>query len=537
MMVTPNPYTTPIGGAYVKTNRQLASGVHRFMLLLLLVSLIAAVPLFAGTPAPRYGGILRLSDQADGVNMGYPPKLGRIYANRMAAPAIETLFRFDKTGKPVPFLATRYKEDPNAMTLTITLRTGIKFHDGTDFNAEAVKWNLEQCVTAKTAGTEKFKSVDAVNPSTVRITLTEWDNTIVSSLALTMGMMISPESCKKNGPEWAAKNPVGTGPFQFVSWDKEAKTVYKKFSGYWQKGKPYLDGIEWIPMADSMTRVFSLKKGETDLMIITTGKDIADLERSGFIVKRQQVGSGVISITFDSANQNSPFSRLKVRQAAQHAIDAAGLNKAIYYGEVKPANQWTYHGHWAHNAAIKGYPYDPARAKRLLAEAGYPNGFRTKLTHLTSPDNDKLYQAVQGYLQAVGIDAQLEPVQSGRYDTFYFGGAAWDGVIEVSPSSANPDLTSVMGMRHYKGSKFYSQMLLPDDFVKAVQDSITAKDFTSKKKYIQQALKLMSDTYCLSAFLVERGQFAVSRTTLHDHGFMTTPGAGQWTPELAWMGK
>ncbi|HEX2965870.1 MAG TPA: ABC transporter substrate-binding protein, partial [Syntrophorhabdaceae bacterium] len=128
----------------MKILRQSAFNAHRLVLLFLLVSLITAASLFAASPTPRYGGILRISDQADGVNMGYPPKLGRIYANRMAAPAVETLFRFDKSGKPVPFLAAGYKEDPKAMSLTISLRTGIKFHDGTDFNAEAVKWNLEQ---------------------------------------------------------------------------------------------------------------------------------------------------------------------------------------------------------------------------------------------------------------------------------------------------------------------------------------------------------------------------------------------------------
>ena len=503
--------------------------------LALFVPVIYSYQSYAAAPAPRYGGTLRLSDLSDGVSIGYPPKLVRIYANRAAAPAIETLFRFDKTGRPVPYLVSSFKEEAKKMTLTLTLRKGIKFHDGTDFDAEAVKWNLEQCQSAKTSRTEKFKSIDVINQNTVRINLTEWDNTVPSNLALTIGMMISPAAYKKNGEEWCMKNPVGTGPFQFVSWDKDTRTVYKKFPGYWQKGKPYLDGIIWMPILDNFTRTSSLRTGETDLILFTTGQGVAELEKDGFPVTRQRVGSGTISITFDSANPNSPFAKLKVRQAAQYAIDGAGLNKAIYFGEVETANQWTYKGHWAYNPTIKGYPYDPARAKKLLAEAGYPNGFKTKLTHLTSPDNDKLYTAVQGYLQAAGIDAQLEPVQSGRYDTIYVQGAGWDGIVEVSPASANPDLTSVMASRYHKGTKNYSQMLLPDDFLKAVQDSIMAKDFNSKKKSIQEALKLMSDKYCLNAFLVGRGQFAISKPTVHDHGFMATPGAGQWTPELTWM--
>ena len=82
-----------------------------------------------------------------------------------------------------------------------------------------------------------------------------------------MGMIISPTACKKNGEEWAAKNPVGTGPFQFVSWEKDVRTSYKKFPGYWQKGKPYLDSIEYIPVQDVQTRELSLRRGELDLAV------------------------------------------------------------------------------------------------------------------------------------------------------------------------------------------------------------------------------------------------------------------------------
>ncbi|HEX2965681.1 MAG TPA: ABC transporter substrate-binding protein, partial [Syntrophorhabdaceae bacterium] len=146
---------------------------------------------------PQYGGTLRIADMTDGTMIGYPPKLLRVYANRQVAPAVETLFRTDNSGKPVPWLVTAYKEDPKKQAITLTLRKGVKFHDGTDFNAEAVKWNLDQCATEKAPGAEKFKSIDVVDPFTVRIQLTEWDNTVLSNLAQTIGMMVSPAACKK----------------------------------------------------------------------------------------------------------------------------------------------------------------------------------------------------------------------------------------------------------------------------------------------------------------------------------------------------
>jgi peptide/nickel transport system substrate-binding protein len=127
----------------------------------------------AKAPVPRYGGTMRIADMTDGTMIGYPPKLLRVYANRQVAPPVETLFRTDQSAKPVPWLATTSKEDAKAKTITLTLRKGVKFHDGTDFNAEAVKWNLDQCMSEKTPGTEKFKSVDVIDTFTVRISLTE----------------------------------------------------------------------------------------------------------------------------------------------------------------------------------------------------------------------------------------------------------------------------------------------------------------------------------------------------------------------------
>ena len=424
----------------------------KLAVLLCIASLLifCAESLSAAEPKPRYGGTLRLSDAYDGISIGYPPKLIRANSNRQAAPAVETLFRTDKTGKPAPWLATGFTNHVGAKTITLTLRKGVKFHDGTDFNAEAVKWNLEQCMSARTPGTEKFRSIDVIDDYSIRINLTEWDSTITSNFAQTLGMMISPTACKKNGADWCANNPVGTGPFQFVSWEKEVRTKYKRFDNYWQKGKPYLDGIEWIPINDTLTRLLSLKKGELDLGLTISPKDIADLEKDGYIVVRQRAGAGARALAPDSANPNSPFANLKVRQAAQYAIDNEGIAKAIYYGEAEPANQWIYKGHWAYNSSVVGYPYNPTKAKQLLAEAGYPNGFKTKITYFTTPENDKLCTAVQGCLKAVGIDAELDPMQSTRYDQIALQGGKWEGLLWAG-MMPNPDVIAALSSRYAGG--------------------------------------------------------------------------------------
>ncbi len=278
-----------------------------YLLTVLLLTGASVTPLSAAEPKPRYGGMMRMSDVLDGTSIGYPPKIVRLFANRQVAPAIETLLRTDKTGKPVPWLATAVKENAAAKTITLTLRKGVKFHDNTDFNAEAVKWNLEQHMAVKGPGTEKFQSIDVVNEYTIRINLSQWDSTVTNNLSQTLGMIISPAAVKKNGIDWAASHPTGTGPFLFVSWEKDTRTVYKKFPGYWQKGKPYLDEIVWTPIADSLIRVLSLRKGELDLILSVSPKDIASLEKEGFAVKRQFIGSGATSLVPDSANPKSPL--------------------------------------------------------------------------------------------------------------------------------------------------------------------------------------------------------------------------------------
>ena len=515
--------------------KELKRGVCIAIVSLVIISIFILLegPSNAATKS-KYGGTLRISVPYDGVSIGFPAKMVRAYSNMQAAPVLETLFRTDKTGRLVPWLATRLKDDPVARTVTLSLRKGVKFHDGTDFNAESVKWNLEQCMATKSPGTEKFKSIDIIDAYTVRINLTEWDNTSTSNLAQPIGFMISPTAYKQNGEEWCAKNPVGTGPFQFVSWEKDVRMVYKKFSGYWQKGKPYLDSIVWAPIMDTMTQEMSLRKGEWDMMLTNVPKGLAALEKDGYIVTRQRTGSGAVSIIPDSANPKSPFADVRVRQASQYAIDTASLVQNLFYGEFEVVNQWIYKGHWGYDPTITGYPYNPDKARKLLAEAGYPNGFKTRILYRTDPESDLLFAAIQGYLKTVGIEAELDPATSGRYDQVAFRGAKWEGLI-IDSMSANPDLAGALSQRYVGGGTYFASMLAPDDYVTAVRNAVVAKDFNAKQKWTREAMKLMIDKHCLQIVLFCRPVFATARASIHDHGIYETPNTGLWRPEDAWL--
>jgi peptide/nickel transport system substrate-binding protein len=503
------------------------------LMIFIVLSLSGSQMLFAAESKPRYGGTLTMSDFVEEPNIGYPPKMFRPPAMRQSGPALETLLRTDMTGKPVPWLATAVKEDPKAMTVTLTIRKGVKFHDGTDFSAEAVKWNLDQQVADKGLGTDNIKSVEIINDSTVRINLTAWDSTFTSNLAQPTGLMISPAAFKKNGKDWCTNNPVGTGPFQIASRQKDVRSTFKKFDGYWQKGKPYLDKIEFTPIQDPLMREMSLKKKEIDLMGTINANNLKSLEKEGLAVVRRTQPAGARAIVFDSANPKSPFADVRVRQAAQYAVDAKAMNQILSYGEHEPTFQQVFKGSWAYNPSIVGYPYNPAKAKELLAAAGYANGFRTKIFYRSSPQNDQEYSSIQNYLKAVGIDAELEPVQIGKFNELIAGGK-WEGMLQGAQS--NIDILAMLNEMYTATGKF-TNIVVPSDYLKAIENGIKAKDFKTKQKYTQEALKLQTDKYCLLLNLFVVREFAAQHPYVHDHGFLGNPNTGLWTPEDAWLSK
>ena len=491
--------------------------------------LMAAQP--SGTP--RYGGILRVSDVADPPIIGYPVKIIRGDADRQGGTAIESLFRYDTNGDLMPWLATGFKQDEKNKAIILTLRKGVKFHDGTDFNAEAVKWNLEQFIAAKAAGAQRIASIIVVDEYTVRINLSEWDITALGNLAGRVGMIISPTACKKNGPDWAAAHPIGTGPFEFVSWEKDKRTTFKKFNGYWQKGKPYLDGVQWTNITDPLTREMAFRSGELDVALFLDWRGLKKLESEGYVVNRVGVG-GASTFVPDSANPNSPWSKLKVRQAAQHAINTEELVQTVLNGEASATNQWTYKGSPAYNPAVVGYPYNPEKAKQLLKEAGYPDGFKTKLLFRKGFYEEQV-MAAQGYLRAVGIDAELDPAMQARWDTSAMGGT-WEGLI-FGASSGEPDVLTLMAVRMSGTANWYKATDFPPEYVKAIQYAIAAPDLESKQKRVWDIQKLLVDKYCIAIMLWVSYQPTTEHPYVKNSGFMKNINSGFWTPEDTWLAK
>ena len=224
----------------MKKKPQLGKLILIVFALVLLASILVIGCAKKTTTSPtgsQYGGILKIGMDSDARSLGDP--LDTWYQTHvMGRPALEVLGRYDEQGIMTPWLAESWDEDASAMTFTIKLRKGVKFHDGTDFNAEAVKWNWQRFIDSKDEAVAAVKSIDIVDTYTIRANLSTWDNYITYNLCNYAGIMVSPTAWETNGSDWGEKNPVGTGPFQFVSWERDQSVKYKKFDGYWQKGKP-----------------------------------------------------------------------------------------------------------------------------------------------------------------------------------------------------------------------------------------------------------------------------------------------------------
>lgn len=464
--------------------------------------------------------------------LGYPALMTGTTDGRAASVCLETLFRFDEKSNIVSLLATDWKADASAKTITITLQKGVKFHDGTDFNAQTAKWNLDTFRTSGKPELKRVTSVDAVDDYTVRLNLSMFDNTIITSLADNPGRMISPAAFNANGgKDWAQKNPIGTGPFQFVSWQKDVGINWKRFDGYWG-GKPYLDGIQMRRYADATVALLDFKSGNLT-MYAPTPKDSKDLETEGkYNMVLPPEGTNP-SLTGYAKDPGSPFSKLEVRQAISYAIDCKSIATSMGFGYWTVQNQFSVPGTWASNPAVTGYPYNPQKAKDLLAAAGYPTGFKTSLNFFNiSPIYVDEMTAIQSNLKTVGIDGTLNPLQRPAFSDMASNGKGWSGIVRIQMYSSPDPLVQYAGVA---GGTDYTGMYLPTEFTDLYSQAIAAPDFATKQKLTQQLMALATDKYCIVNYLYVQTAPVFKAKNLHDDMYGVVPNA--WISPKAWFSK
>ncbi len=384
---------------------------------------------------------------------------------RVAKQVVETLVTFEPgTVNPIPGLALKWEASPDAKVWTFYLRKGVKFHDGTPFNAQAVKFNYDRWNDKKNAyrGGKEFvpftwvfggfkgegsviDRVEAVDEYTVRFYLTQPVGFFPQMVAASYFGIDSPAAVKKNPEKYGTPEVgvVGTGPFVFDSWKIGDKVILKRNENYYDaKKKARVETLVFRGIPEPTSRLAELKAGSIHIANNLSPEDRAAIEKDPNLVAVVQKGLNIGYVAFHQ--KNKPLDNLKVRKAIALAVDWDAIVDAFYGGLGERATEFVPPAMWGRAGDIKPFPYDPEQAKKLLAEAGYANGFETELWYMPVsrpyfPAPQPIAETIATYLADVGIKAQLKTEDWGTYLSDYDQGKFPMYMLGWSPDYPDPD--------------------------------------------------------------------------------------------------
>ncbi|MGY4797434.1 ABC transporter substrate-binding protein [Lysinibacillus fusiformis] len=418
----------------------------------------------------------------------------------------ETLVNFGERDVTIqPGLAKSWEASEDGLTYTFQLEEGVKFHDGTDFNAEAVVKNIERWKSGAdkhpyfssqfvVGDKQVIESVTAEGDYTVVFKLSQPQAPFLKNLAMSPFAIASPTAFEAD-EEGLSANPVGTGPFKFVSWVRNDSITIEKNPDYYIDGYPKLDKVIYRSIPENSARLNDLLAGNIDVADGLSPSDKATIEGDANLqlIERPSMNVGYLGLTVT----RPPFDNVKVRQAVNYAIDKQALVDAFYEGLAEPAKNPMPPVISGYNDDVTGYTYDPEKAKALLAEAGY-DGKEIELWAMPvprpyMPDGQKVAEAIQKNLEDVGIKSKivsfewatyLEKAQNGEADAFLLG---WTG----DNGDADNFLYTLLdadniGSNNYT---FYDNPKLHEIFVKAQ----TEIDEDKRNELYKQAQVIISE--------------------------------------------
>ena len=380
-------------------------------------TLAACLLLFSVPPVAAQPAQIVISQPAEATTMD-PGRSTQVLTVNYFVNVYDTLTRWDAALQLQPGLATAWKT-VNETTWEFTLRPGVKFHDGSPFTAEDVKATLERNMQpGKTVVTPGFTTIEAVQvtgPLAIRV-LTKKPDPLVPVRMAQMGSQILPARLTTDdGVRELARRPVGTGAYRFVEWVKDERLVMQANHEWWGwEGKaPGVERVIWKPIPDEFPRVIALEKGDADIITNVPPdrmKAIADGRNTRLL---SAPSSRYVALSINATQP--PLSDKRVRQALNYALDVPALIKNLYAGMGKPYGGGLADTDFGYNALLKPYAYDPAKAKALLAQAGYPNGIDVTIYfgNGTMVNDKALMEAIADMWSKVGIRAKLDMMEMG----------------------------------------------------------------------------------------------------------------------------
>jgi peptide/nickel transport system substrate-binding protein len=360
-------------------------------------------------PSPTRGGRLVVGVQADIPNLD-PHRSALTISYVALSPIYQALTELGPNLELRPQLATSWKVSPDGLTWTFALRRGVRFHNGRPLTSRDVRFSIERILDPKTGARGRgdlssIASIATPDPNTVQFRLRAPFGFFPDKLATTYQAIIPPEAVDSGNNVTKA---IGTGPFQFAEWVTNDHLSMRRFDGYWETGKPYLDEVVVRPIPDETVRLTALQTGDLTLALDVPQARLRDLfehPSKDYVIRlvRGGAGQGVIVLN----TRRKPFDNLKVRQAVASAMNKVEMVDAQYRGWGVPDNQnFAPTSPWY--LPVKDRPWDVGRAKALLGEAGFPNGFKTTMAVGNGYGFPEVSQVFQAQMRRIGVDVNLQ---------------------------------------------------------------------------------------------------------------------------------
>jgi peptide/nickel transport system substrate-binding protein len=327
----------------------------------------------------------------------------------------------DDDGQILPALAKSWTVSEDGTAYTFKLRKDVTFHNGEAFTADAVVYSWNRARQEKMQWSDRWniaKSVEKVDDYTITVT-TDGPSPLLLRTMAAHWTIIAPIYHQKVGEAGFLNHPIGTGPFMFKAWKKGDRIIYEANHNYWEKGLPKVQTLIFRPIPESATRAAAIKTGEVDIVTRLSSEEAMTLEGFSNVKVLNYAVDRVYYIAFNNLTSglNKPTESPLVRKAMNYAVDVQAIIDALFNGYGRPATGWVTPGDWGYDKDIKPFGCDPEKARKLLAEAGYPNGFKMNFACPSGAyaNFEQVCEAVQGYLLDVGIETDLNLMESGKY--------------------------------------------------------------------------------------------------------------------------
>ena len=494
------------------------------------VSISSATPVdTSGDPEPQYGGDLVL---VLGMRPSFfLPKVSGKGTQMLICPAIESLGRQQPDGSWEPFLAESWEGDPENLTFTIKLREGIMFHDGSELTAEVVTWNFDIMMEAgRRVDLCSPSSYEATDEYTVVMHFDAWNSMIYEILG--MVRIVSKYSYDTYGEDYMQVNAVGTGAFIQDEYVQGNSIKFVRNENYWQEGLPYLDSITQINMTDENTKISSLLNGEVHACSFNKESSIVQLQSVDGLKNILNQCAGTASTMQIMVNSvNNPFEDVLVRQAVMYALDRDASAKALVYGATGICQMGVPGSYTYLENPTYTYDYDPEKAKELLTEAGYPNGFETEL--LNTQLSEAQMVALKSYLDAVGINCTINLVDKATEDEHWLQGT-FKGLSCSGGSPASVDWCNFIDRTCGPNRTRYvpSQQDFPEFYDLILKEAVATTEEEQKSlaqevgKYINENLPMLPWYASYSYYFTADNLYGTRYYDIQ---------SWQWTPETAYF--